>query len=269
MMEFKLHDDDDNDKQLQQQEDTRTPQILYGQAAHDQNASVIVAAAEQSTNDVDDCNITLKLTITSACWKTDAAVEFDNASGMAVITEDALLFQCSQNSDYSVAMDAECILLHAQAEDDCVLYLQLAEEANNNNIAPGDEEVMELTLTLESANDCQQIFDALSQLVSLHPVHDNDDNDDADNSAAGMMMMMMGNGHEENYGDDMVVAERQLREQTAGETTEDEERNAMLDRLDTMLVVPPHLEQPNEQGADDDDGEGQFDDAEDDVDELL
>lgn len=251
-MEFKLNDDG----QEQEQTDDRTPQIRYGQAAHEYNASLIQKAAaaettatEQNTN---EATIITPFPIASACWKTDADVEFENAQGISYITDDSFLFQCSP--DYSVSMDAECILLHAQAEDDCVLYLQLSEPSQNDD----GSEVMELTLTLETADDCQKLFDALSQLVSLHPVHDDDD--DGGGAAAGMMMMMgMGNGHEENYGDDMVVAQREFQ---ASSVTE-EERDAMLDRLDTMLVVPPHLEQQDYGGG------GQFDDAEDDVDGLL
>ena len=246
------------------QED-RNPQISYGAAAHEKNDIIIVEASKKETNDHVESTSTSSSTIQhefavpSACWKTDETIEFDNAVGSVYVTDDALLFQCTSSVDHSVSIDAECILLHAQAEDDKVLYLQLSEPANGGVSA--DTEVMEMTLTLESATASQQLFEALSQLVSLHPVYDDDDDDDPNDAGGGGMMMMGENGPEENYGDDMVVADAE--QETAGA---DEERNSMLDRLDNMLTVPPHLAQDGDDG---DDAGGQFDDAEDDVDQLL
>ena len=202
-------------------DDERTPQILYGEAAN---------LEEEPSSDI------LKLAISCACWKTDDDVEFDQASGDVYITEKQVLFRCSQKQDHSVAIDAECILLHAQSEDQ-VLYLQLQEDPSN------ETEVMELTLTLASSEDCQRLFEALSQLISRNPVDDDDDDDG---------MMMAG----EEYGEDMIVAAEQNSEQQApGEATE-EERDAMLNRLDALLVIPPHLQADNG---------GQFDDADDEI----
>lgn len=194
------------------QEEDRTPQIRYGEAAGDKPSS-----------------FDLSLSIANACWKTNEEVEFDESGGQVYITQDHLLFHCSTNQDHSVSIDAECILLHAQSEDD-VVYLQLQDPKD------GEDEVMELTLKLESNADCNQLFAALSQLVSLHPV-DQDDDDG----------MMMGG---ENYGEDMVVASNDVLP-TEGE------RNAMLDRLDALLVVPSNLQKG------DDNVDGQFDDADD------
>lgn len=245
-----------------QEDDDRNPQILYGAAAHENNATVIAAASKQNKNeeeatgaDVISSSINHEFAVPCATWKTDEDVEFDNAVGVAYLTNDALLFQCSP--DYSVSIDAECILLHAQAEDDKVLYLQLCEPSSIS----ADSEVMEMTLTLESATACKQLFEALSQLVSLHPVYDDDD--DPNDTGGGMMMMMGMNGPEENYGDDMIVAA--AHQQQDGDDANEGERNAMLDRLDNMLTVPPHLEHNDDDGEDG----GQFDDAEDDVDRLL
>ena len=204
--------------------DDRVPQILYGESANLKN---------------EPSEYALKVTVASAGWKTDDEVEFDQAPGNVFITDSQVLFQCSQTQDHSVAIDAECIVLHAQSEDQ-VLYLQLQENPAN------EREVMELTLTLTTSDDCERLFQALSHLISQHPVYGDEDDDG---------MMMMG-----DYGEDMIVASEERQSQQS--PTEDE-RNAMLDRLDAMLVIPPHLQDNNNNKEEEE--EGQFDDADDDI----
>ncbi|KAI2498931.1 hypothetical protein MHU86_15559 [Fragilaria crotonensis] len=219
-------------------DDDRVPEILYGEAANLQNEPL---------------EYILKLPISCATWKTDDQVEFDGASGDVYVNEDQFLFRCSSQSDHSVAIDAECILLHAQSEDQ-VLYLQLHEQPSNSD----DGEVMEFTLTLMSSEDCERLFRALSHLVESHPVYGDDEDDLGTGGFSNGAMMMMGG----EYGDDMIVAgscEEIVAQQTPGEPSE-EERNAMLDRLDAMLVVSPEFSREGD--ATDD---GQFDDADDEI----
>jgi Regulator of volume decrease after cellular swelling len=203
--------------------DDRVPQILYGESASLKN---------------EPSEYILKVPVPNASWKTDDEVEFDQAPGIVFITDNQVLFQCSQTQDHSVAIDAECIILHAQSEDQ-VLYLQLQENPSN------ESEVMEMTLTLTTSDDCERLFQALSHLISQHPVYGDEDDDG---------MMMMG-----DYGEDMIVATEVNQSQQP--PTEDE-RNAMLDRLDAMLVIPPHLQDNNNNAEEE---EGQFDDADDDI----
>ena len=123
-------------------------------------------------------------------------------------------------------------------------------------------------------NKCQNIFDALTKLVSLNL---------ADDTGVGgglfeMMAMMAGmNGlgnemmianHDNDEDDEMVVrlgGSNNLVENDDNESegAPREERQAMLQRLDDMLVVPPEYEIPS---CDDDNG--QFSDADED-DEIL
>lgn len=205
-------------------DDDRVPQILYGELANLKN---------------DPSEYVLKVTVPCACWKTDEEVEFDQAPGHVFITDSQVLFQCSQTQEHSVAIDAECIVLHAQS-DDQILYLQLQE------IPANDSEVMELTLTVTTSDDCERLFQALSHLISQHPVYGDDEDDDG----------MMG-----DYGEDMIVASDEHDRPQQQQLPTDEERNAMLDRLDAMLVIPPHLHDNSNYNEE----EGQFDDADDDI----
>jgi hypothetical protein len=166
---------------------------------------------------------------------------------------------------------AECIDLHAissSASDEreeteepgeprTSLYLQIRSESEGSN--GGD--LIEWTLLPhgiahpeDHERTTQALFDSLSELISLHPIDPNDDTDD-------------------EGGDEMIVAPPGR--YCDAEATP-EERQAMLERLDRILTVPPELEGPDAvegqfDNAEDDDDEGRFDDAEDedDVDELL
>jgi hypothetical protein len=220
----------------------RSPQIVYGSTAH---------------VEANKCNLPVlfEVPVVQACWKTNEEVEFyeeedesssaiaqeiEKASGMMIyVTKHTLVF-LSSVPDPSVRMDAECIVLHAQT-DDCVVYLQLQE----SNVS---EDVLEFTITLKNSSDCGRLFQELTYLVSQHPVEDDWDYGNTEENVLGGT-----NGIHDDAScqDDMVVCIRS----NSHEPTE-YERNAMLDRLDAILVVPPHL-QNTDQTTD-----GQFDDAE-------
>ena len=94
-----------------------------------------------------------------------------------------------------------------------------------------------------SEEDRQKLFDALCKLISLHPIEDDEDEDNHGMFSGGMIGGGFGDDPRLDYGE-MVWAEP---------TPEESDREAMLERLDNLLVVPPGLE------VEDDDG--RFDDA--------
>ncbi|KAL7462998.1 hypothetical protein ACHAXS_003373, partial [Conticribra weissflogii] len=131
-------------------------------------------------------------------------------------------------------------------------------------------------------DNCQVLFDALTKLASLSPVEDG--NEGGNRGLLSLMAMMSGMGDVgiENrfsggmegfvYADDgsdddeMVVrfggSNNLVENDDGSDEVTAEARQAMLERLDCMLTVPPEYEIPSS-----DDG-GQFDDADDD-DALL
>ncbi|KAL3795761.1 hypothetical protein HJC23_008248 [Cyclotella cryptica] len=129
----------------------------------------------------------------------------------------------------------------------------------------------------EQAEACQLLFNALTRLASLNPAGDSDEY----NGGGGlfnMFSLMAGMGQYSNGGamdgfeadenNDVVIrfggSNNLVENDDESEGVPEEERQAMLRRLDGILVVPPEYEiLPSE--------DGQFDDAEDDGndDELL
>ena len=112
---------------------------------------------------------------------------------------------------------------------------------------------------------CQRLFEALTKLASLVSI---EDDDGYGGGLFNMLSLMAGMGgglegvvHDD---DDMVIrlggSNNNLVEDDNSEGAPLDERQAMLNRLDNLLVVPPELEILSED-------EGQFDDAADD--ELL
>jgi len=219
-------------------------------------------------------------------------------------------------SPFDIKVDAHCIDLHALtgANEDVdgdekgnkstpsAVYIQMSSEDSkfesslfnndNNDGEADDSSLFELTLepivTATSSEEeveqiSRQLFEAISQMISLNPIDPNDQ-DEPNEEGAGMfgggsggwitsdgfdpssMMSVMGNTNNNNAStanDDMVVAGA---EEDAPPT--EEERNAMLERLDNLLIVPPELEVQEEED-DDDASDGQFDDAEDNDDDIL
>lgn len=144
-----------------------------------------------------------------------------------------------------VAIGATCIHLHAMTDEpEESIYLQLTEGG-------GREQTSELTLIPLESDGCQRLFDALCKLVSKHPLPVDEDEDD---EGAGFG----GGGEGFVMGDDLVWApapgfgrvNADYDDEDEDEGATEEERAAMLDRLDNLLVVRPEF----------DIQEGQFDD---------
>jgi len=254
-------------------DDVGIPQIVYGKIAHTLINNEILLNNNNNENSVE------KINIVSSTWKTDDAMEFENASGTVYITSDKLFFLCSSEQDHSVVIDAKCIQLHAQQQkqdnnnNNNSLYLQLKDFSSSSQ-----EEILEFTLWLSSTNDdCQRLFEALSLLVSMNP-------DDEDDDEEEMFPNMGGdNFFSNNSNDDMVVFNPSSEEveeynrRTSSwsleakeqEHSEEEVDQVMLDHLDSMLIVPPHLEINDNDDHDDNNNDGQFDDADNDDMNLL
>jgi hypothetical protein len=164
-----------------------------------------------------------------ATWKDENdQVVFESVSGNVIVTIDRILFVATTQEASDIAVDSECILLHATSQDPPSIYLQL-QEVTAEMAAP-----FEFTFIPYKEASCQPFFEAISKLVSMHPI-DTEEGDDDEEGDEGLMFM----GPVAVENNEVTVAERQ----------------AMLDRLDELLEVPLHLEALD----------GQFDDA----DEVL
>lgn len=174
-------------------------------------------------------------------------------AGDVYVSESQVLFVASDDHGnyHDFAIGATCIHLHAMMEDpEVAVYLQLTDDGR-------DEESLEVTLTPLDPENCQTLFDALCKLVSLHPIPE------ADDDGNGMDGLFGGGGGDVMMSDELVWAPsvgfgsvggvHDDEEHELGGATE-EERAAMLERLDDLLVVRPEFEFQ----------EGQFEDAEDD-----
>ena len=181
----------------------------------------------------------------------------------------------TQQEPRDIAIGATCITLHAMTEEpELAIYLQVSssdsnDDDNNNNIN------QEVTIVPFDPNSCQILFDKLCKLVSNHPLDVDDDNNeddggygggyDYDGGGGGLMSFMGGLGEGGNTGDDDVIwapsggfvdPEQQHKRDgdlVGGQAEEatDEERDAMLERLDNLLIINPEYETQD----------GQFDDA--------
>jgi Regulator of volume decrease after cellular swelling len=216
---------------------------------------------------------------------------------------------------YDLSVDAVCIDLHAlvndnsnsQSEDENVqetsppsaVYIQMSRN-DGDEADPGEEndaDLMELTIHFAAANDeqvgddkssteettAQALFEAITKLISMHPINPNDGIDQPDGADSrpttwyGAEEFGASNGNdqygdaedydddEEEYydnDDDMYVASNGNNNSGDQGATE-EERNAMLERLDRLLIVPIELEQNDSEGEVELVERGQFDDADD------
>ncbi len=158
--------------------------------------------------------------------------------------------------DHDWAIGATCIHLHAMAEEpQQSIYLQLSEEGGDD-----DDSTLEVTLIPLDHQDCQILFDGLCKLVARHPLQLDDDDDGPGFGGPGGFFMAAGDAG----GDDMIWAPSagvgslipEDDDDEEGGATEDE-RMAMLARLDNMLIVQPDMEVHD----------GQFDDADEDDDD--
>ncbi|GAX15756.1 hypothetical protein FisN_3Lh194 [Fistulifera solaris] len=158
--------------------------------------------------------------------------------GKLLITTMRILFWVTDKAciDHDLVVPAVCIDLHAMTEDPVSIYIQVRPSSMSF-----DETSIELTILSSEEEKNERIFAALCKLVSLHPVDDGEDDDE-------------GFGQD----DEMIV-----RSSTPPPATE-QDRESMLEYLDSVLVVPPELEIQEQQIA-----SGQFDDADDDDDAIL
>lgn len=189
-----------------------------------------------------------------------------SAIGEVHITQSQVLFMASDSSeaektsqDQDWAIGATCIHLHAMTDEPEVsVYLQLAEEGGDG------ESTLEVTLIPVDPQFCQSLFDGLCKLVARHPL-ELDDDDDGPNFGGGNFFMGGGGDSDDLIWSPAAAADRgghgsainidsDMRD---GEATE-EERDAMLERLDNLLMVRPEFEVQD----------GQFDDAEEDEEEA-
>lgn len=154
----------------------------------------------------------------------------DTVTGDVFISSSQILFACEDKSN-DVAIGATCILMHAMTEEpELSIYLQLQEVGS---------ETLEATFTPVNSDLCQGFFNALCKLVSLHPCDVDDDEGDEMFGQEKMIWAPASKG----FGNEAFEDEE-------GGATE-AERQAMLDHLDSILVVKPEYEIQ----------EGQFEDA--------
>jgi Regulator of volume decrease after cellular swelling len=197
----------------------------------------------------------------------------DSCQGRFVVTSERLMFWCDEGGENDAIVPAECIDLHAIAtsstngDDEAIpnqdastsLYLQIRSDSDCSEPDLIEWTIIPRVIPPEDHEaTVQSMFEALSELVSLHPIDPNDDMDDEDDD------------------DDELIVAPQYHDD-GGTAASLEEREAMLERLDRLLIVPKELER-HDDAAEGDDGksteataEGQFDDADDDdeVDALL
>jgi|AntRauTorckE5430_2_1112549.scaffolds.fasta_scaffold00402_11 hypothetical protein len=195
---------------------------------------------------------------------------FSNMKGQIFVTTKRLLFVGeAASSDFS--MNAYCISLHAlMSEPRHSIYCQLNDEVggSDDEEGPSSKEVIiePLCDDGEHQSSCQNIFESLSKLISLNPMDDDDDGGFGSGGGGGLasMLGMMASaygGDENDETDDLICRIDPSQMITASNIDGDEvgasaeERRKMLEKMDSMLVVPPEY-----------DLDGQFDDAEDDLD---
>ena len=155
----------------------------------------------------------------------------DVTTGDVFISSSQVLFACEDKLS-DLAIGATCIIMHAMTEEpELSIYLQLQEDGG---------ETLEATFTPVDSSLCQNFFSALCKLVSLHPCDVDDDDGDEMFGQEEMIWAPASSG----TGTDAFPDEEE------GGATE-EERQAMLDHLDSILVVKPEFEIQ----------EGQFEDA--------
>lgn len=187
--------------------------------------------------------------------ESEGATPSSPIQGELFVTNTQVLFVANEvekiKSD--LAIGAACIVLHAMTEDpELAVYLQLS--TDGDDAAP-----TEVTVTPRENEDCQKVFDALCRLISLHPVQvDDDEENDMFGGGGGWIGGGFGDDPLADYGEpnDGFVWAPPSSTTVAGTATT-EERDAMLEHLDNLLVVRPELELAAEE-------EGQFDDADDD-----
>jgi hypothetical protein len=228
-----------------------------------------------------DSPIAASLTVISP----SGAAATTTTDGEVFVTRSQILFVARDQDligrDWAVG--ASRIVLHAMTDDEpqsAGVYLQLNDPGEDDG-GDGDDDgrPLEMTITPVDGHDCQKLFDCLCKLVSLHPILDGDDYDDYDDygghqwqgggddggggfgfgagdnddliwvPSAGSAFGTTGEGHycvddDEDYDD---------ADYDGGAT--EQERDAMLERLDNLLVERPEYEIQEDQFDDADDTE--------------
>jgi hypothetical protein len=208
-------------------------------------------------NDNENCEPELQDTNT-------ATTPEESIRGDLFVTNTQILFVAAEaeHSSFDLAIGGACVVLHAMTEDpDSSVYLQLSSGENETD----NGGVTEVTLVPSSGGeddggDCQTLFDALCRLISLHPIG-GDDDDGGGMFGFGAGGMIGGGFGDDAFGDyseaetsDGLVWAPSASAATGGAATQDE-REAMLEHLDNLLVVAPGLEEEENES------DGQFDDA--------
>lgn len=187
-----------------------------------------------------------------------------------------------QEGDKDIMLNAQGISLHAlTSEPERTIYCQLCENIHvgssdedgtrNTNDMDDDEEgdsyvTKELTIVPITRNNeqdsdlCETLFQALSKMIALNPVDDDDDQNFGGGSFGdmlGLMAQAYGQGDDNDQDDEMIcrINPKDISTYTIGDEDEnnahDNRRRAILEHLDNVLVVPEEYEVVD----------GQFDDA--------
>jgi hypothetical protein len=180
------------------------PTCHFQQSLPDDNDEALLLPEAMSVK------VTLQATQTDS---TSLVQEFKDIPGTLFITTERLVFVSSKddNNKNDFSIHAACLLLHAISQDGLYIQVQdVNEEKDGFELTITPTTTPTTTTTLQQQQQQQVMFDALTKLVSLHPIMDNDDNDDEDFGF---------------FNDNAVMAPPR----TA--------REEMLQRLDEMLVV--------------------------------
>ena len=206
----------------------------------------------------------------------DGEQEASSCLGYLAITQEAVLF-CSidksssnnNNNTSSTEKDwyvpATSITLHALTGDDDDENEQQTSSGRNGVYLqmqnPHDEECNPIEWTVTS-RDAPALYAALSKLVSLHPIDPHKDTNGLED----------GDDQDDYFEPEDMIWASDIRNNDSDDEEEEgateEERQAMLDRLDRVLTVPPEYE-IHEDAAVEETTEGQFDDAEEEDDDIL
>lgn len=263
------------------QADDGTPHLLCGENAsleslRSYKSKQVLKLEATNTNEQDDGNESERILShlqSASVSLTLPSSSFSNMKGQIFVTTKRVLF-IGQSASSDLSMNAYCISLHAlMSEPTHSIYCQLSDEVggSDDEEGPSSREVIIEPLCHDGENEasCQKIFESLSKLISLNPMDDNDDGNDGGFGSGGggglaAMLGMMASaygGDENEENDDMICRIDPSQMITAANIDAEEgsasakERRKMLEKMDTLLVVPPEY-----------DLDGQFDDAEEDLD---
>jgi Regulator of volume decrease after cellular swelling len=207
--------------------------------------------------------------------------------GSVVITSQQLLFwqDAAEEPFHDLRVDAVCIDLHALTQTSNVddgdadspptaIYIQMSNGGDDSEQTDGTTDLIELTLRPDSEDDpaslndsLQRFFQAIATLISLNPIDPNelDEPTGAESFMLDGPIMSADPFHDDddvdNDDDDLWIAPPSR--VFAGREATPEERDAMLERLDNLLIVPEELESNEPSYVN---GNGQFDDADSDTD---